>query len=129
MLKLFYLIAGGFSLLNGFWMLISPFSWYAEFPADISHTGPFNAHFVRDLGVVYLVAALAFVWAARNIDRSMPVHVALTVFFVGHALIHLGDIGVGRLPHSHWLIDMPGVFVPALLMTILAVPAVRKRLT
>jgi hypothetical protein len=56
------------------------------------------------------------------------VHLALTVFFVGHALIHLADIGSGRLPHSHWLIDAPGVFTPALIMIILAVPSVRRRL-
>jgi hypothetical protein len=33
---------------------------------------------------------------------------------------------MGRMPHSHWLIDAPGVFAPAILMTILAVPVVRK---
>lgn len=128
MLKLFYLIAAIFSCANSIWMLVSPWSWYEKFPAGISHTGPFNAHFVRDLGVVYLVVALAFAWCARNMERSLVVHIALTVFFVGHALIHLADIAAGRLPHAHWLIDMPGVFVPALLMTILAAFAVRKRL-
>jgi hypothetical protein len=128
MLRLIYLLFAIVSFCNGLWMLVFPLSWYADFPADIPHTGPFNPHFVRDLGVVYLVVALAFVWAARNIDRSSLVHIALTLFFVGHALLHLADIAAGRLPHSHWLIDMPGVFVPALLMTILAVPAVRRRL-
>ena len=128
MLRLFYLIAAILSFANSIWMLLSPLSWYEKFPAEIPHTGPFNAHFVRDLGVVYFVVALAFAWSAKNVERSLVVHIALTVFFVGHALIHLADIAAGRLPHAHWLIDMPGVFVPALLMTIVAVPAVRKRL-
>lgn len=127
MLRLFYLIAAILGFANGIWMLLSPLSWYEKFPAEIPHTGPFNAHFVRDLGVVYLVVALAFAWSAKNVERSRVVHLALTVFFVGHALIHLADIAAGRLPHAHWLVDMPGVFVPALLMTILAVPALRKK--
>lgn len=126
MLKVFYLVGCVFSLVNGAWMLIFPFSWYTDFPADISHTGPYNPHFVRDLGVAFLVMALAFGWSALHLDRSRPVHLALTVFFTGHALIHVADIVMGRLPNSHWLIDLPGVFVPALIMIALAVPSVRK---
>jgi hypothetical protein len=128
MLKVFYLLAGIFSFLNGGWMLVSPLSWYEKFPAGIPHTGPFNAHFIRDLGVVYLIVALTFLWAARNVRRSQAAHLALSLFFIGHALIHLADIVSGVLPHSHWLIDMPGVFLPALLMAVLAVPSVRERL-
>jgi len=128
MLKLFYLVSCALSFVNGAWMLFFPLSWYTKLPADVPHTGPFNPHFVRDLGVVYLVVALAFGWSARNIDRSRPVHLALTGFFAGHALIHLADIATGRLPHSHWLIDTPGVFAPALIMIVLAVPSVRRRL-
>ena len=128
MLKLFYLIFCVFCVVNGAWMLFFPLSWYTNLPADVPHTGPFNPHFVRDLGVVYIVVALAFGWSARNIDRSRPVHLALTAFFAGHALIHLADIVVVRLPHSHWLIDTPGVFAPALIMIVLAVPSVRRRL-
>lgn len=128
MLKLFYLVACTLSLANGAWMLFFPYSWYTDFPSAVPHTGPFNPHFIRDLGVVFLVIALAFAWSARNIDRAYPVHLALTLFFVGHALIHLVDILSGQLPHSHWLIDTPGVFVPALIMTVLAVPQVRRRL-
>ena len=127
-LRLIYILASVASFINGIWMLIFPLSWYTEFPADIPHTGPFNPHFVRDLGVVYLVVALAFGWSAMHLDRSRPVHFALTIFFVGHALIHLADIAAGRLPHSHWLIDLPGVFVPALIMLITAMPSIRKRL-
>jgi hypothetical protein len=127
-LRLIYILASIASLVNGAWMLLFPLSWYTEFPAGVSHTGPFNPHFVRDLGVVYLVVALVFAWSARNVARSLPAHLALTVFFVGHAWIHLADILAGRLPHSHWLIDLPGVFVPALIMLITAMPSVRRRL-
>lgn len=128
MLKVIYLVGSFISFINGGWMLFFPLSWYENFPASIPHTGPFNSHFVRDLGVAFLVVAVAFWWSARNIDRAYSVHLVLTAFFTGHALIHIADIVVGRLPQSHLLIDTPGVFLPALLMLISAVPSVRKRI-
>jgi|SRR5687767_1204190 len=126
MLKIIYLFFCLLSIFNAAWMLLFPLSWYTDLPAAVPNTGPFNQHFVRDLGVVFLLIGFAFGWAALNISRSRPVHLAITAFFTGHALIHLADIMSGRLPHSHWLIDMPGVFVPAVLMILLAVPAVRR---
>lgn len=128
MLKLFYLVACLLSLVNGIWMLFFPLSWYTDFPAAIPHTGPFNSHFVRDLGVTYLVVALGFGWCALNLNRSRPVHLGLTTFFAGHALIHLVEILAGQLPGTHWLIDTPLVFAPAILLIIFAVPSVRRRL-
>ena len=109
-------------------MLLSPLSWYRYLPAGVPHTGPFNAHFVRDIGVAYLVAALGFGWCALNRESCRTVHFALTLFFVGHALIHLFEILTGHLPATHWLIDGPGVFLPALLLVILGIPSVRRSL-
>jgi hypothetical protein len=129
MLKFIYLLFSLLSLSNGAWMLLFPQSWYTDLPADVPHTGPFNAHFVRDLGVAFVVSGLAFAWSARNIDRSYPVHIGLTIFFTGHALIHLLDIATGHLPTTHWLIDLPGVFLPALLMLVLTHPRVRRGLS
>ena len=128
MLKVIYLIFSLLNLFNGAWMLLFPQSWYTDLPADVPHAGPFNAHFVRDLGVAFLVAGVAFAWSARDIDRSYPVHIGLTIFFAGHALIHLVDIQTGHLPSTHWLIDIPGVFLPALMMIVLSVPRVRRGL-
>ncbi len=128
MLKIFYFLAFLLNFVNGVWMLLFPLSWYTDFPAAIPHTGPFNPHFVRDLGVVYLTVSFGFAWCAQHLDRSRPVHLGLTFFFSGHALIHLFEIVTGRMPQSHWLIDTPLVFLPALLLIVLAVPSVRKRL-
>ena len=128
MLKVIYLVFSFLNLVNGAWMLLFPQSWYTDLPADVPHTGPFNAHFVRDLGVAFLVAGIAFMWSARNIDRSYPVHIGLTIFFTGHALIHLVDILAGHLPATHWLIDIPGVFLPAFIMIVLCMPRVRRGL-
>jgi hypothetical protein len=127
-LKIFYILSAVLNFANGLWMLLFPASWYHNFPAAIPHTGPFNSHFIMDLGVAYLLVGLVFGWCSVNINRSRLSHLAVTAFFVGHALIHLADLLTGRLPSSHWQIDTPLVFAPTVLLIALAVPSVRNRL-
>ncbi len=127
MLKLLYMFACVVSLVNGAWMLFSPLSWYTDLPAAVPDTGAFNPHFVRDIGVTYVVMTVGFAWCALNLDRCRPVHIGLTLLWGGHALLHLADILSGRLPASHWLIDTPTIFVPALVLAAFAVPAIWRR--
>ena len=53
--------------------------------------------------------------AARPAVR-LPVVAAVASFYVLHALVHVTDTLAGRLPPSHWLIDFPGVYLPAALL-------------
>ena len=128
MLKWIYVFLAATFVLNALWMLLAPLHWYANLPAAVPDTGPFNPHFVRDIGVAFLTTAVALGWAARDLPRAYPLHVVATVFIVGHGLLHVWDILAGRLPMSHWVIDLPGVFVPAALMGWLAVPSVWRRM-
>ncbi len=100
MLKLFYGLAWIISLVNGTWMLLFPFGWYTDFPAAIPHTGSFNAHFIRDLGLVFTLVALGFGWCALHPNRSLLTHRVLTIFFVGHALIHCSNALVETMHFS-----------------------------
>ena len=50
------------TILNGLLMLVDGASWYASVPGA-TETGPYNPHFVQDIGVAFLVAGLAL--AAR----------------------------------------------------------------
>ncbi|MBK6702872.1 MAG: hypothetical protein IPG56_03225 [Caulobacteraceae bacterium] len=52
---------------NGGFMLAAPPLWYDSVPG-LAHTGPFNPHFVSDIGVAYVVAGLALLSHARG-DR------------------------------------------------------------
>jgi hypothetical protein len=122
LLKLFYLIAAAGSLLSSVWMLAAPHSWYTDFPGGIPDTGPYNQHFVRDLGVVFAVCALGLAWCAFNLARCFPVHLGITAFMIGHALVHVADLVTGRLPPHHWWMDTPGVFVPAAALGLLSLP-------
>ncbi len=40
----------------------------------------------------------------------------MTLFTSGHALGHVAEILAGLLPAAHWLVDLPLVFAPALLL-------------
>ena len=53
---------------------------------------------------------------------SRGVLLAVTLFYVLHAVVHVADLTAGRLGPSHWLIDLPGVFLPALVLGALCLP-------
>jgi len=50
---LFIMVAlnGLFLFGNGLFMLVVPSAWY-HFVPGVTHTGPFNQHFIRDIGLI-----------------------------------------------------------------------------
>ena len=56
--------------------------------AGVAETGPFNPHFVQDIGMAFLVAGLALAARAWR-PRYWPAAVAGAGFLAAHALIHL----------------------------------------
>jgi hypothetical protein len=98
---------------NGLAMLALPQAWYGAVPG-VAETGPFNPHFVRDIGCAYLVAGgalLGFAWDRRWRAAAL----AGGVFLALHALVHLWDWVAGREALDHLVQDIPAVFVlPAL---------------
>ncbi len=96
---------------NGAFMLAAPPLWYDSVPG-LAHTGPFNAHFVSDIGVAYLVASLALVARAWR-TRYWPAAVAGAAFMIGHAIIHVLDIISARTGNVG--VDIGLVIAPALL--------------
>lgn len=97
---------------NALWMLAGPMHWYEELPAGVPDTGPFNPHFVRDIGCAFLTAGVALVWGARSLVFRFPLVVIATIFLAAHALLHVYDTAVGNLPSNHWWLDFAGVYLP-----------------
>jgi hypothetical protein len=118
-LRILYFIFGVLSVVNGAWMLLAPESWYNDLPAGVPDTGPYNGHLIRDLGLVFVMIAGGFFWAASKLSQSRPILFVITFFFAGHAILHLLDLLTSRLPHSHWTLDTPAVFLPAVLLICL----------
>ena len=108
---------------NGALMLAAPALWYDSVPG-LAHTGPFNPHFVMDIGVAYVVASAALIARAWR-PRYWPAAVAGAAFMIGHALIHAADVAAERTGNIG--VDVWLVIVPALLATWAAWPEKAER--
>ncbi|MEQ1819527.1 MAG: hypothetical protein ABL871_13035 [Terricaulis sp.] len=108
---------------NGAFMLAAPPLWYDSVPG-LAHTGPFNPHFVSDIGVAYLVASLALLARAWR-PRYWPAAIAGATFMCGHAAIHVLDIALERTGNVG--VDVGLVIVPAFLAAWAAFPAKSER--
>jgi hypothetical protein len=112
------LVLGAGSIANALWMLAGPMHWYTELPAKVPDTGPFNPHFVRDIGCAFLTVGVALCWAAFSPPRRLALVAVSSLFFVAHAALHVFDTLRGYLPSDHWWLDVPGVYLPAVLLVI-----------
>jgi hypothetical protein len=114
---------GAIGALNGAFMLFDGPRWYETVPG-VAHTGPFNPHFVADIGAAYLVASLALIARAWR-PRYWPAAVAGAGFMVAHALIHVADVGLHRSANP--MMDVFLVIVPAALALFAAFPEPGER--
>jgi len=96
---------------NGFLMLADPAGWYVIVPG-VPETGPFNPHFVRDIGAAYLVTGAAIAVLALDV-RAVPAALAGALFLTLHALVHVTDAIAGRMHAEHVAADLVTVFAPA----------------
>ena len=99
--------------INGVWMLGAPLHWYNNVPAGVPDYGPFNAHFVRDIGIAFLTVGAALGWAAVRPAARFELVAVAAIFAVLHGVLHVLDTARGHVDSSHWLLDAPGVYLPA----------------
>jgi hypothetical protein len=95
---------------NGLLMLAAPLAWYQAVPT-VPGTGPFNPHFVRDIGSAYLAAGLGLLWLARDARAWAGAFVG-SLFLGLHALTHVWDLLAGREEFAHFAIDSVLVLLP-----------------
>lgn len=107
MTALRFFLAFGFAA-NGLWMLAAPLHWFTTVPGVID-SGPFNDHFVRDVGIAYVLSGVAFLQLARGVAGARPYAMAGVVFLLAHAGIHLAETLAGVRDIPHLLIDLPAV--------------------
>lgn len=104
---------------NAVFQLIAPLAWYDAVPG-VAATGAYNPHFVRDIGMAYLVVVLGLGWFAWRPRGGWPALVTAAAFLSLHAAIHVGDGACGASPLGDFIRDFPGVFLPALLTAWIA---------
>jgi hypothetical protein len=123
MRKTFAWIVGLALAANGVYMLTDPSSWYEAVPG-VTATGPLNPHFVRDIGCIYLVIGASVIAFALD-GRARSAALAGGAFLGLHALVHLWDAASGRETVHQLAIDLPDIFLPAVLVLWLAWPQSR----
>lgn len=120
MRTLLLLLLGLPLLANGLFMLLAPEPWYHTIPG-VSATGPFNPHFVRDIGAAYGVAAGGLLALARY-PQAWPAALAGAIFLLIHSGVHVADAVQGHIAPAHLLNDAVLVLLPALIALALAWP-------
>lgn len=109
---------------NGLFMLVSPASWYFAVPG-VTTTGAFNQHFVRDIGLTFLLVGAAMLAGAARPALRVPLWSAAALWLSGHALFHLWEVAAGICGPDALVRDFPAVTLPALIATGLAIWAWR----
>lgn len=99
---------------NGLFMLGVPSAWY-HFVPGVPHTGPFNQHFVRDIGLIQMFLGAAFGIEMIRPASRLELWAAATSWLIAHAVLHLWEVAVGICSPSVIVRDFPAVTLPALL--------------
>lgn len=109
---------------NGMFMLVAPANWYFAVPG-VTTTGPFNQHFLRDIGLVFLLVAAAMLTGVARPAARVPLWSAAALWLGGHALFHFWEVAVGICGPGALAQDFPAVTLPAIVTSALALWAWR----
>lgn len=105
-------------VVNGVFMLVSPAAWYFTVPG-VTTTGPFNQHFIRDIGLIFLLLGGAFIAGAALPRYRVAAWAVTSLWLAGHALFHLWEVAVGICGPSAIPRDFPAVTLPAIFGALL----------
>jgi len=103
-----------FYLLTGLWMAVLPHDFYLNAPGA-RETGPYNMHFVRDVGFAFVTSSLAVGYGV--FANLKPLCVFGSLWLLMHGLFHLALWVIhGMQLNGPALIDAVLVSVPAILI-------------
>ena len=122
------LLLGVIMLANGIFMAVAPESWYWLVPG-VPDRGPFNQHFVRDIGFIYLLIGAAFIYGAIYTRHQLLLWIIPTAWLTLHAIFHIWEVMVGICGPASLIEDFVGVTVPALLGSALVYNSYRVRVS
>lgn len=108
-MAIFAWILAVFYAASGAIMLAAPEWWYGATPG-VSGTGPYNPHFVIDIGIAFTVSGFMIGWGAAGAGWRLVL--AGAAFPLGHALFHVVEF-IGGHSHGPLWVELFGVIVPA----------------
>jgi hypothetical protein len=111
---------------NGIFMLASPAAWYFAVPG-VTTTGPFNQHFLRDIGIIFVFLGAGYLAGAARVEYRVVLWGAATLWLCSHAVFHFWEVAVGICGAYALARDFPAVTLPALIGVALTVWAINDR--
>ena len=120
------ILLGFLGLLNGLFMLVDPELWYWTVPG-VPERGPFNQHFVRDIGFTYILLGLALIGGAFHSGHRFILWAASSAWLTCHAFFHFWEVYVGICGPDFLIIDFGGVTLPAVLSLVLVTYSLRVK--
>lgn len=118
MTRILAAVLGLFHSANALFMLAAPEAWYAAAPGA-ADSGPYNPHFVVDVGFAFLAGGLGFLAFAWR-PRFRLIAFGASGFLVFHALLHLSGLAQGHAQHLG--VEIGAIAAPAFLGLALAWP-------
>lgn len=114
-------LLGAMNVANGLIMLFDGLNWYHRVPG-VTDTGPYNPHFVQDIGLAFIVAGGALIARAWR-PALWPAALTGAAFIAAHGMLHL--IGIGHSHHAQF--DIALLIVPSLVAVWAALPSRENR--
>ena len=87
-------IAALFALFNGPFMLLDPFGWY-QAVGTVKFTGPPNQHFIRDIGIAFIMSGVMLSYAAWYPSGRWMAAFAGSLFLAAHGMLHIYEVLTG----------------------------------
>ena len=118
MIRAVFFGASAYFAATGLFLLIAPELFYLRMPG-VNATGPYNVHFLRDVGLAFAVSAGVVAWGAAT--ESRPLTTAGALWPAAHGAFHLQlwtAGGCGLDPVS--LIELATIVLPSFLILGLA---------
>ena len=121
MVRILLLSLGVLHLANGVVMLAAPMSWYQAVPG-VSGTGPFNHHFILDVGMAFIASGGLLALGARPGASAASFAVSGASWPILHALVHIASWFTSGFPSEPPMIfsEVFGVVALATLGGVLA---------
>lgn len=129
LVQLLILIAAIISLANGLFMLSDPFGWYQAIET-VKFTGPPNQHFIRDIGLAYVVSGLVLAFSGKYPQGRWLAAFTGSLWLGFHGALHIWEVVTGICTTELFWRDAPGVLGPPLLVWIaLAILFARQKVS
>lgn len=114
------LVLGALLAAKGVFMLGWPAGFYEAVPGALER-GPLNGHFIRDVGIVFIIAGAAAAWTVWR-PSAWPAAMAGALFMCAHAMVHLIESASGHVGHATAVAELPLLLVIAALALWVAWP-------